>query len=329
MKNVLSTIFLPLLFLISVNAQLSSAADESLKLSPSEISTLVEETGGRTTNMARRLFNYSYLQTDEELEIDKDGKVKKRKTAVYEVALVKVGNKSQRILVQISEDDVPFNPEKIERERERIAKRLLEDEEKAKTQEQRPAVSAGYTPKFWSYGIKVEKHSGLSKTFWYINPTVFFISHDFYAPRQAVLNNREMIVLNFRPRPGYKFDAGNVPFKDGIEDYGRVMSQLGGIVWIDAADKVIVRLEAFPVQELNSRNEASHLTTPNENAPLGFEFTRLPEGVWVPSRSWYNSYGRENVFWKTSISRSQKFGDFKLFKTTVKEENLGPAQTKP
>ena len=55
----------------------------------------------------------------------------------------------------------------------------------------------------------------------------------FEAPRPARLADREMIALTMRSCAG----APTSP----REDYLR---QLTGIVWIDAADKVVVRLEA-------------------------------------------------------------------------------------
>ena len=106
------------------------------------------------------------------------------------------------------------------------------------------------------------------------------------------------------------------------------MAQLGGKVWIDAADKVIARLEAMPLGEISDAG-ASAKDQPVANAPLGFEFARLQNGTWVPSRSWYNSYGRVNVFLKTAADRAQRYSDFKLFKTTVDLQKLEPSREKP
>jgi len=102
------------------------------------------------------------------------------------------------------------------------------------------------------------------------------------------------------------------------------MSQLGGRIWIDALDKVIARLEAKPSRELSDSPD----TNPDASAPVWFELTRLPNGTWAPSVSSYNSYGREDVFWKTPISRSLKYSDYKVFKTTAEVEKI-QAEPKP
>jgi hypothetical protein len=118
-----------------------------------------------------------------------------------------------------------------------------------------------------------------------------------------------------------------VPYQEGVEVYGRAMSQLGGRIWIDALDKVIARLEANPSRELNDPSNTPD-TSPDNNAAVWFELTRLPNGTWAPSMSRYNSYGREDVFWKTSLSRSRKYSDYRVFKTTAEVEKI-EAQRKP
>lgn len=312
----------------SASQQRTDPAAEPLKLTTSVITALVNECGQRTTRMTWRLYDYTYTETDTDSELDKSGQVIRERSKVYEVNPVFIGKKSYWVRVQIAEDGVALSNEKVSRERERVVKELTQAEESVAREEKQAKPAGPYKQRFSSYGIRVEKRSGMSRTIWYINPTDFLRSHEFYEPRRLVLNNRETILLSFRPRPDYVFDKTNVPFSQGIEDYGRVMSQLGGKLWIDMTDKVIARLEAMPVGEMDETGVAAKNST-SVNAPLRFEFTRLPNGTWVPSRSWYNSYGREKVFWKTAISREQMYSGFKLFKTSVEVEKLEPSPEKP
>lgn len=307
------------------------APGESLSLTATEIAALVNECGERTTRMTWQIFNYSYTETESEYEVDKRGQVTRERSKVYEVNPVRIDKRNYFPAIQIAEDGVAFSAEKVARERERIVKELTQAEESASRQENQTQTFGLYKPKFNSYGIKVEKrwNRGLSRQILAIRPTDFLRSHEFYAPRRAVFNDRETILLSFRPRPGYVFDETNVCcFQHGIEDYGRLMAQLGGNVWIDAADKVIARLEAMPIVEMSDAGAAAKGSTA-ASAPLGFELRRLPDGTWVPSRNWYKSYGRENLFWKTADSRALRFSDFKIFKTSVELEELEPLREKP
>lgn len=285
---------------------------DSPALSPEQVAALVAECGRRTTRMTTRIFDYTYTETLLEYEVDEAGKVRVASERVFEVYPV-WNRKGGYVRVQVSQNGAPLGAEKVARERERAVKSLAEAEAAARGPQAATAAEVSGPQAFTSFGIGVEQHrrGGLSKTHWSIRPTDFLTSHDFYAPARTAYQGRAAILLSFRPRPGYVYDRTNVPFKDGVEDYGRVMSQLGGRVWIDAEDKVIVRLEAFPAGGPPRADAA-----PAE-APLGFESRRLPDGTWVPARSWYNSFGREDFFWKTPLSRERRYADFKRFKVDV------------
>lgn len=323
-------ILLPAQSTTSASRQLQSTSEEPLRFSPDEVAQLINECGKRTTQMAMRLYNYTFTVNHTDYVIDKKGGIKNEQSKVFEVYPIYIGKMGRAIYVQVSENGVPLSPEKVARERERAAKQTMELQHQADTG-QTGKINTSYNgPRFFSRGILVEKHrySGLLNAYWGIKPTDFLVSHDFFAPRCITFAGRETLLLSFRPRPGYVYDKTNVPYPDGVEEYGRAMSQLGGRIWIDALDKVIVRLEAKPLREM-SEPDAVPNTAPDPNVPLWFEFTRLPDGTWVPSVSRYNSYGREDVFWKTPLSRLWKYSDYKLFQTTVEMKTNEAVPEKP
>lgn len=296
-------------------AQRVEVSDPS-RLSAAEVAALVDECGKQTTRMTGRMYSYGFNEVDYDYERDKAGAVKGEHSKSYEVAPVRAGRRYSWTHVQVGEDGARFSEEKIARERERVVKQITDAEAEAARPQSQDHSPRPYVERYSSYGIRVEKRGGVSRTLWYVTPTDFLVWHEFYAPRRATYNGREAILLNFRPRAGYVFDRTNVRFPEGVEEFGRVMGRLGGRLWIDARDRVLVRLEAAPAEEV-AQGDA-----PDPNAPLGFELTRLPNGTWAPLVNWYNSYGRENVFWKTSANRVVKFSDFKLFTTSDEGEKL-------
>jgi hypothetical protein len=307
-----------------------SLSEKTSNLNAGEIAALVRETGERMTRMNAIIFyNYLFVQADIEYELDKRGQTAREKSKVYEIYPVR-GRSPVR--VQLSEDGKPFSSEKIERERERAAAELVEAEKKlARTQNQSASVAAAQPPdkRFYSIGIGLAQRTLGGKINLPIRPTDFLVSHEFYAARPTMFDNRETILMSFRPRPNFVFDKSHVTFQEGLEDFNRIMARLGGRIWIDAADKTIVRLEASPVQESNFA-EAVKSDAPNTDVPLGFEFTRLPNGVWSPSRNWLNSYGRENVFGKLAVvNQARQYSDFKLFSTEVKDVEINQPKTQP
>jgi hypothetical protein len=286
---------------------------------PDEIAKLIDECGLRTTVMANRLFNYSFNQTSTDEVLDNTGRIKNSESKLYEVYPIAIGRRVRLIYVQIAENGTPLSADKIERQRQRAAKETEELEKLANTP---ISTTSAFKYKWWSYGIKVEKRSGLSHTHWYLLPTDFLRSSEFFAPRRAELGGRETLVLNFRLKPGYVFDKTNVAYQEGIADYGKAMSQLAGRIWIDATDKVIVRLEASPTREMTKLHASE---TPETNVAVSYDSKRLADGTWVLFEAQYNSYGREDVFWKTPLKRSLIYSDFKAFKTTADVEKTAPA----
>ncbi|MBA2502647.1 MAG: hypothetical protein H0V27_07180 [Pyrinomonadaceae bacterium] len=320
-----------------VSAHAQGALGEELNLSAAEIAALVNECGVRTTRMWVQLFDYKYTQTNVEYEIDKRGQVARERTKAYEVTPVRIGkNIGLFVSVQVSEDGVPFSAERIARERERAVKNVTEAEEKAAQAEARPTTavaSSQSNQKFWqSSGIRIWVHGyGFrDKSHWWVRPTLFLRAYDFYAPRRTTLGGREAILLSFRPRPGYDHVQPDIRGKDkvGAEEWTRVLSQLGGRIWIDAAEKVVMRLEAAPVSEMSAAVRGANVA-PDDNIPVGFEFARLHAGTWVPKRNWYTSLGRESFFWKASERRAYVFDNYKLFTTSVESEKLDAPQARP
>lgn len=310
-----------------ISAALSAATSSpgpplATQSTPEEIAKLINECGRQTTVMANRLFNYSFNQAANDEVLDKTGRVKSSESKVYEVYPIAIGRRARFIYVQVAENGAPLSAEKIEKQRQRAAK---ETEELENLATKPAATTSSFKYTWWSYGIKVEKRSGLSRIYWYLLPTDFLLSSEFFSPRPSMLNGRETILLNFRLKPGYVFDKTNVAYPDGIADYGKAISQLGGRVWIDAVDKVIARLEASPTRDLTILQTSDK---PETNVALSYESRRLANGTWVPIEAHYNSYGREDVFWKTPLKRSVIYSDFKLFKTSANVEKTEPAPSR-
>ena len=88
----------------STPAPLQTASADSLKLTPEEITRLINECGQRTTRMSGRLYNYTFLQTETEYEVDKKGLPKGEQSRVYEVFPTSIGNRHRLIYVQVSEN---------------------------------------------------------------------------------------------------------------------------------------------------------------------------------------------------------------------------------
>jgi hypothetical protein len=135
----------------------------------------------------------------------------------------------------------------------------------------------------------------------------FLAACDFDSPQREIFRGRETVVINFRPRPGATFSKSTA-----------YMSQLEGRVWIDLADKVVVRLAAWP--------RGGSLGQPGDapleiRAPLVFEQARTLEGIWLFSFMRINGFDYRELFPGVAVDYTFETFDYVHFKTEA-----GPAR---
>ncbi len=288
---------------------------ELLSLTPAQISELVNDCGERTTSMLARIFDYTYTHTSTFRERDRRGQVTRERISVWEAYPVRG---SRFAYVPVSRDGEPVSRERIERARERATRELQRDEARIAGAQNRRDAASGSQPQnqvTHYFGIFYDRTTGLTRKRFSIVPTDLLQTHDFYAPRRTTFNNREVIILSFRPRADV----------DTNDLSARLRARLGGRIWIDATDRVLVRLEALPISELNDKNPSA-VMAPNANAPVLFEWVRLPNGTWMPSLNLINSYGREAVFDEIKFDFSYRLSNFIRFSTDVERVNIKPPQ---
>ncbi len=131
---------------------------------------------------------------------------------------------------------------------------------------------------------------------------------EFDDPRNEKIEGREAVSLRFRPRPGSIFS-----------EESKFLPQFEGRIWIDAADRMICRLTAYPRGTEFEQKTSDHLL---ENAALAFDNTKTKEGVWVAC--YYRINGLKyhgSLLWHTEDLLVEYF-DFKYFKTDSEKEKI-------
>ncbi len=98
----------------------------------------------------------------------------------------------------------------------------------------------------------------------------FLKIHEFVSPRRERFRDRDAVVFDFRPRPGFKPSNRQ-------ED---LISKLVGVAWIDPVDKQVMRLEARLAEGF--KMAGGLLVNLRPGAAFVMEQTRMVEGVWLP-----------------------------------------------
>jgi hypothetical protein len=219
---------------------------------------------------------YVYRDKDTQRTFNERGEMTKELVQVFELYVLP----QRRFVVRklISLNNVPLSPERAAEEEKRIAERL------AKAEKQPEQPSSGH-----SIALTLRD---------------YLRACEFISPRRERLHDRAVIVLDFHPRPGF------VP----TINEEKIAATLTGTIWIDAADKMLMRLDARS-PELKEKNAA----TRRPGAYLLHENIRLPEGVWVPSYSQLILLNKAYPFLGRDIHTTHEYSDYKRFSTNVQD----------
>ncbi|MBK6798408.1 MAG: hypothetical protein IPG76_16935 [Acidobacteria bacterium] len=191
--------------------------------------------------------------------------------------------------------------DRITIERRSATDTLIKSDETKQESDKQPVQNA-----FWAAGLGgYVKKAYVALT---INPSDIFNLCEVSSPRTVTLDGRESIVLDFKPKEGVQID----PEKSWIR-------QIKGIVWIDVADKALVRIEGQSFQ-----TEAVGNNPAPEALNFIYQQQRLNTGLWSPQLIRVNSAGNENLFRGLNWDAWFEFSAFKRFDSSQSEMKIAP-----
>ena len=243
--------------------------------------------------------------------------MKKEKVTVYEVYPMADYGWVQKLVV---ENGAPLSPERMAKEEKRVAEELEKAEREApklkqkreqKREERRAKRRAKAGDKSKSKSPDEEEDDDD------VEISTFLRACEFFSPRRERFRDRDVIVFDFRPRAGFK------PSNTGET----IVSKLSGVIWIDPAERHVMRLEARLVDSFKMGGGLVASIKPG--SAFIFEQTRLPEGVWLPRFSQVNASARVFLFAGMSINQTREFNDYKRFSTKSGEDKLDAPKEKP
>ncbi|HWQ32436.1 MAG TPA: VWA domain-containing protein [Blastocatellia bacterium] len=266
---------------ISELALVATRTARSVELSPASLIAEIEKNGVQMTQL---LGEYTYSLRKVRRTFDKKGRLRAEEFRDYEAYPVK----GQHALVQMSANGARTTIDRVELDRKQATEALLRDEEERQKAAGNTAQQAGY----WGAGIDGFVQG--RQIYFSINPAHFFRECEFSAPRLVLLDGRETIVLDYRPRADARFGPG----KDWLQ-------RMEGSLWIDAVDKVLIRIEG----QVQTGAVAATQRTPN----LVYQQQRLGAGLWAPALIRLNSGGDATLFQGLNNDIWFEFGNFKRF----------------
>ena len=264
-----------------------------------EVEALWREVGKNQDEIEKRVGEYSFVQKETDREINNKGELKKETVKVYEVYPIAHREPVQKL---ISENGVALSPERAAKEDKRVQEEFLKAERNQQKDEAEAAKRrAEQEKKNKAEGREADADPEISQ---------FLKICEFVSPRRERFDGREVIVFDFRPRPGFK------PGNRGES----LVAKLVGAVWIDPADKQVIRLEARLAEAF--KMAGGLLVSLKPGAAMVMEQTRMESGVWLPRFAQMNLSVKVLLFGGGDYNKTVEWSNYKHFSGDVKDYKI-------
>ncbi len=304
-RRLLNVLMICAILSISVWAQQEQKAPPAPppNLETLDVPALIQASDRNGAAMHLHLLEFTYIQKRITREIDPKGKVIER-IREFEAYPIKTEARHRHVLSLIKKDGVPVSPEHLKLNRQFAVAEMEQAEPEDATTSPKPESEAG--GKYVTAGIGI----GFAGEGVWLGVSQFLRQCRFDASRLEQLENRQTIVLNMHSCQDIHADLR--------EAY---LAKLTGIVWIDATDKVVIRLKAWPMSALSAEQSTGEV--------IVYEQQRVQGGIWVPRRIRLNGIGKAAIFNGVDKDMIFEFTDYRHFSTEIKETEVLDPKKKP
>jgi len=272
-----------------------------------DVAALLIEVSHNQNQLEKRFTEYSFVQKETDREITSKGEVKKETVKVFEV--FPIANR-EPVMKLISENGIPLSGERATKEQKRVEEEFAKAERDKEKDEQRMEKNRAERERKKAAKAKEGENDD-------VDISGFLRVCEFVSPRRERFRDREAVVFDFRPRPGFKSSNRQ-------ED---LISKLVGVVWIDPADKQVMRLEARLAEGF--KMAGGLLVNLRPGAAFVMEQTRMVEGVWLPRLAQINLSVKVLLFGGGDFNKTIEWSDYKHFSGDVSDYKLDAPKTNP
>jgi len=270
-----------------------------------DVVALLREVSRNQDELEKRFTEYSFVQKETSREISDKGEVKKETTKVHEV--FPIANRAA-VMKLISENGVVLTGERADKEQKRVEEEFLKAErDKDKDAQRVQKYRAEQARKKAARAKEGEDDD--------VEISQFLKVHEFVSPRRERFRERDAVVFDFRVRPGFK----------STNRQENLISKLVGVVWIDPADKQVMRLEARLAEGF--KMAGGLLVNLRPGAAFVMEQTRVAEGLWLPKMAQINLSVKVLLFGGGDYNQSFEWSDYKHFSGDVGDYKLDAPKT--
>ena len=249
-----------------------------------DIPALLKEVAGNQDRLEKLLDRYIYTESHAVREFDKSGTVREKPDETFEITFVR-GRQVRRL---VAREGKPLSAADQAKEDRNLENQVLKIEKEAAAAAKGEAGKSARGQRSLSIG------AGL-RTSRMINP------------RLEQFQGRELVVFDFEPNLAYK------P-KDTAE---KLMQKVAGTLWVDAADRQVVRFEARLLESY--KVGGGLLASIKPGATIILEQTRVNNEIWLPSQAEFQLDARA-LFVGVSMNRIVRYSKYQRFGVESEEK---------
>ena len=247
--------------------------------------------------------NYTGTRSEEEIEFESDGKVKKHDAHEYTFFYLN----GREVSTLVKKDGKPLSDEEQKKENEKTQKRIdeLQKREAKKEAKEQKAREEGKSDEKEEPGIEI-----------------FLRACQFVNPRHERFRGQDVLVFDFEPNPDFKAHKLAEKFAQ----------KLAGVVWIDEKARDVARLEAYFIGDM--KIGGGLLATLQKGASFVFEQAFVNNEVWLPTYEEAHLGARVLLVKGIKINEVTRYSDYKKFNvetlsTIAKPKGTGDPSVAP
>ncbi|MDQ3908721.1 MAG: hypothetical protein M3268_10320 [Acidobacteriota bacterium] len=252
--------------------------------------SLVKEVIAREPATQVKFEDYTCTIKQTERELNDKGETTKESSKVYEIYMTPAG---QAVGKLVEEDGRPLKPAEAAKQEKQVAD-YLAAHENDKPDPNRLKGAGGFHFRVGDYGFGLDDLMRAS---------------EFVSPRRETFQGRESIVFDYRARTDFQPKTKN----------DEVLKKIVGLIWIDASDKVVTRIEARLTGDFKI---GGGFVMNVKGAGFVFERARLADGHWVPRFFQWNANGKGFLVMQRSVYETTEWTNYKRFRTDSDDAKL-------
>lgn len=248
-----------------------------------DLKKLFEEMDANQKAIDKLRENYSGRRSEEEVEMDKNGKVTKREFHDYTFFYLF----GEEVSTLVAKDQKPLSAQEQEKENERTKKKIDEiqkEHAKKEVKEEKRKAEGKADKKNDDPGIEIFLHVC-----------------QFVNPRRERFRGQDVLVFDFEPNPEYKAHS----LAEGV------VQKLAGVIWVDEKAHQVVRVEGHFVGD--ARIAGGLLVNLQKGSSFVAEQAFLNNEVWLPTYEEANIGARFLLVKGLKVSAKTHYSDYKRF----------------